>query len=140
MHLRSFCGSGVRAIPAPSDVDPPPFPNPIPMECALPAPEPGKRISPISDVRKLSDAVGHWELWNHLGQHCWGEAYGTSPLLPAERAAQPGCCCCQQCLQSPGSAFVSSVCGWNISVQMSSVPYLQHIWVPLVPTQPPKIA
>lgn len=28
---------------------------------------------------KLSDAVGHWGPWNHLGQHCWGEAYSTLP-------------------------------------------------------------
>lgn len=40
----------------------------------------------------------------------------------------------------PGSAFVSSVCGRNMSTKMSSVPYLQHIRVLLVPTQPPKIA
>lgn len=40
----------------------------------------------------------------------------------------------------PGSAFASSVCGWNTSAKMSSVPYLQHIRVLLVPTQPPKIA
>lgn len=46
----------------------------------------------------------------------------------------------QGVLLFPGSAFVSSVCGWNTSAKMSSAPYLQHIRVLLVPTQPPKIA
>lgn len=77
-------------IPAPSDVEPPPFHNPIPTAQTLPAPEPGRRISPVRDA--VSDAVGHWGPRNHSWgslQHLWKGQHGQDAAAAASSASNP---------------------------------------------------
>lgn len=95
---------------------------------------------PSGSVMLQGTADAHRAPWSCVGWHCWGGSSqhpypaACSKGSTARMVPLPGM------LLFPRSAFVSSVCGWNTSAKMSSVPYLQHIRVLLVPTQPPKIA